>query len=271
MELGDLEEGNPGCAPGESLPSTPLKDGEQPKNKAKPKRTNKRHRQGNGGNMNNAKNMGHLTVTTTSPAMKKPCFSEADFPPLGNNAKNSQRIATENKENVPQPTRTEVKCIEGPTQAKLAKTTGRAGNPAKIVVIKGSLPSSSSASTTPTTTATPSKSQSAKSTKTPFQLLAESVAVMQVAVNDKVSAVQQSVNEGINVVKKLITDPTAGVEPRVTKLEAQVPVIEGLKRQIEGREIWLDYQGCGGRRFSLQTFFTGPQGLLSPGGTGPGH
>ena len=223
------------------------------------------------GNMNNAKNMGHLTVTTTSPAMKKPCFSEADFPPLGNNAKNSQRIATENKENVPQPTRTEVKCIEGPTQAKLAKTTGRAGNPAKIVVIKGSLPSSSSTSTTPTTTATPSKSQSAKSTKTPFQLLAESVAVMQVAVNDKVSAVQQSVNEGINVVKKLITDPTAGVEPRVTKLEAQVPVIEGLKRQIEGREVWLDYQGYRSRRFSSQTFLTRPQGLFSTGAAGPLH
>ena len=49
MELGDSEEGNPGYAPGESLPSTPLKDGEQPKNKAKPKRSNKRHRQGNGG------------------------------------------------------------------------------------------------------------------------------------------------------------------------------------------------------------------------------
>ena len=42
-------EGNLGYAPGESLPSTPLKDGEQPKNKAKPKRSNKRHRQGNGG------------------------------------------------------------------------------------------------------------------------------------------------------------------------------------------------------------------------------
>ena len=62
---------------------------------------------------------------------------------------------------------------------------------------------------------------------------------MQVAVNDKISTVQQSVNEGINVVKKLITDPTAGVEPRVTKLEAQVPVIEGLKRQIEGRKSGL--------------------------------
>ena len=183
--------------------------------------------------MNNAKNMGHLTVTTTSPVMKKPCFSEADFPPLGNNAKNSQRIATENKENVPQPTMTEVKVVEGLTQAKLVKTTGRAGNPANIVVIKGSLPTSSSASTTSTTTATLSNSQSAKSTKTPFQLLAESVVVMQVAVNDKISTVQQSVNEGINVVKKLITDPTVGVEPRVTKLEAQVPVIEGLKRQIE--------------------------------------
>ena len=113
MELGDSEVGNPRYAPGESLPSTPLKDGEQPKNKAKLKRSNKRHRQGNGGNMNNAKNMGHLTATTTSPATKKPCFSEADFPPLGNNAKNSQRIATENKENVPQPTMTKVKVVEG--------------------------------------------------------------------------------------------------------------------------------------------------------------
>ena len=106
-------------------------------------------------------------------------------------------------------------------------------------MIKGSLPTSSSASTTSTTTDTPSNSQSAKSTKTPFQLLAESVAVMQVTVNDKISTVQQSVNEGINVVKKLITDPMAGVEPRVTKLEAQVPVIEGLKRQIEGRKSGL--------------------------------
>ena len=112
--------------------------------------------------------MGHLTATTTSPATKKPCFSEADFRPLGNNAKNSQQIATENKENVPQPTMTEVKVVEGLTQAKLVKTTGRAGNPGKIVMIKGSLPTSSSASTTSTTTATPSNSQSAKFTKTPF-------------------------------------------------------------------------------------------------------
>ena len=84
--------------------------------------------------------MGHLTATTTSPATKKPCFSEADFRPLGNNAKNSQQIATENKENVPQPTMTEVKVVEGLTQAKLVKTTGRAGNPAKIVMIKGPFP-----------------------------------------------------------------------------------------------------------------------------------
>ena len=57
--------------------------------------------------------------------------------------------------------------------------------------------------------------------------------------NDKIAVVQKSVNDGIDMVKKLITEPGVGVEPRVSKLEEQVPVITDLKQTVGDRKSGL--------------------------------
>ena len=62
----------------------------------------------------------------------------------------------------------------------------------------------------------------------PFQALAESIAAVQTNMTDKIEALQTAVNDGISMVKILITDPTAGVEPRVKTLEKYVTNIKKI-------------------------------------------
>ena len=142
MELGEPDDNVAEVPSGGSQPNTPSKEGGKAKNKPR----KKRHRQSTS---NNAQN---LTVTTTSPATKKPCFSDKDFPPLGNNAKNSH-----NKENLDGGSVVKDK-VTGSTAGKVKLTPvsnnavsltpvssdGQTG-PSRIVMIKGA-PSSVTAS-----------------------------------------------------------------------------------------------------------------------------
>ena len=167
----------------------------------------------------------------TSPAPKKPCFSEEDFPPLGNNAKNSQIQATtitapQPRDKNVQKNATVVKLVKGdatPVQIPVPEGKG----PHVVVIPGGSNkgPNNNTNTTGPTTT------------KTPFQVLTDSINAVQSSMNDKMKALQQTVNTGIDAVKKLVTDPTCGVEPRIKVLEdlfnRKEPVIDRLQKTVE--------------------------------------
>ena len=224
MELGDSEVQTVDVPSEGSQPSMPNK--ETWKAKSKPRK--KRHHQANS---NHAQN---LAVISTSPATKKPCFSDSDFPPLGNNAKNAQQKGTLDgiKEKTSGSTTGAVKITPvSNTAVSLTPVSsdGQTG-PSRIVMIKGA-PSGATTSGKESKLTPPAQS--------PFQKLAASITAAQVAMNDKIAVVQKLVNDGIDMVKKLITDPGAGVEPRVSKLEEQVPVITNLKNTVGDRKSGL--------------------------------
>ena len=134
--------------------------------------------------------------------LKKPCFSEEDFPPL-------QSKSNAARQTMPNPRRGRNKNKNDNAQQKDdAAPVGdpRSGTPQVMKITGGKLPQQAS----------------------PFQALAESIAAVQTNMTDKIEALQTAVNKGISTVKTLITDPTASVEPRVKTLEKYVTNIKKI-------------------------------------------
>ena len=70
----------------------------------------------------------------------------------------------------------------------------------------------------------------------PFQALTESITAVQNKLNDKINVVQKSVNDGIEDLKKLVTTPVHGLDPRITNLEAYLPIVRTVDKKVKDIE-----------------------------------